>query len=210
MLDEIIETLRGFAALFRRGGQLPWTILMPMAVIAVTWPILTKFLPSEHEAFMVAFMLAMALRFAMRADGRIRSIQTKVQNRTALILVLLLGPGVMALLIWKGEPLWCQRFVSFYFLLLAGLYMLDVVDGRNAMVRYFLPEDRPHGADPLMTRVLAVCYMALVLLNETLIAHLPETLWLIYFGLLPIFLQRLMVAVMRTVDQAWAAGIGRL
>lgn len=210
MLDDIIETLRGFAALFRKSGQLPWTILMPMAVMALVWPILTKFLPSERESFMVAFMLAMGLRFALRADGRIRAIQTQVQNRTALILALLLGPGVMAFLIWKGDPLWCQRFVSAYFLLQAVLYMLDVVDGRNAMVRYCLPEDRPHGADALMSRVLAISYMALVLLNETLIAQLPETLWLIYFGLLPIFLQRLMLAVVRTVDQAWASGMGRL
>ena len=209
MLKDIIQTLRGFAALFARGSTLPWTILLPLMVMGLAWPALSAFLPTERDAFMVAFVLAMGLRVVMRADGTISTLQGRISGRTSLILALLLGPAALAVLVWKGDPLWCQRFLSIYFGINAALYLLDVVDGRHAMVRHFLPASRPRGADPMMSRVLAICYMALVLLNETLIHQATLGVWLIYFGLLPIFLYRLLLALVRTVDQAYAKGFGQ-
>ena len=61
----------------------------------------------------------------------------------------------------------------------------------------------------MMGRVLAVFYLTLVLLNETLIRQTSLSVWLIYFGLLPMLLQRLQLALMRTVDTAYANGYGR-
>ena len=210
MFNEIFHTLRGFFALFRRGAALPWTIMLPLAIMAISWPFLRTLMPSEREAFMVAFVMAMGLRLVMRADGTITSLRTKLSNRTTLIATLLLGPAVMAVLIWKADPLWCQRFLSLYFGVTAALYILDLIDGRHAMVRHFLPSDRPRGADALMSRVLAVCYLAMVLLNETLIHQASLAMWLVYFGLLPILLHRLLLAVVRTVDEAYAKGFGRM
>ncbi len=92
---------------------------------------------------------------------------------------------------------------------MAGLYLLDVIDGRHAMVQYFLPADRNRGADALMTRVMAIFQMALLLLNETMIAQSSLTVWLVYFGLLPMLSHRVLLALMRTVDEAYAAGYGR-
>lgn len=210
MLHEIYQTLRGFVALFRRGAALPWTIMLPLAVMALSWPFLRTLMPTEREAFMVAFVMAMGLRLVMRADGTITSLRSKLSGRTALIVALLLGPAAMAVLVWKADPLWCQRFLSVYFGITAALYLLDVIDGRHAMVRHFLSSDRARGADAMMSRVLAVCYLVLVLLNETLIHQASLALWLVYFGLLPIFLHRLLLAVVRTVDEAYAKGYGRL
>ncbi|MGV8987074.1 MAG: hypothetical protein ACOH2H_12415 [Cypionkella sp.] len=209
MLEEIFATMRAFVALFRRGGRMPWTIMVPLAVIAVGWPMLRVVLASEREAFMVAFVLAMGLRFAMAADTTIHTLRTSISGRTTLILALLLGPATLGILIWEGEPIWCQRFLSLYFLIYACLYVLDVIDGRHAMVRYFFPKDRAHGADPMMGRVLAVFYLTLVLLNETMIRQASLPVWLIYFGLLPMMLHRLQLALMRTVDAAYAHGFGR-
>jgi hypothetical protein len=164
----------------------------------------------EREAFMAAFVLAMGLRMVMRADGTITTLQDKISNRRGLTLALMIAPAVLALLIWKGEPLWCQRFLSVYFGVHACLYLMDLIDGRHAMVRHVLPDARPHGADPMMSRVLAIFYMALVLLNETLIRQAPLAVWLIYFGLLPLLLRRVLLALMRTVDEAYAKGYGRM
>lgn len=210
MLQEIYHTLRGFVALFRRGAALPWTIMLPLAVMAISWPFLRTLMSSEREAFMVAFVIAMGLRLVMRADGTITALRGKLSGRTTLIAALLLGPAAMAVLVWKADPLWCQRFLSVYFGLTAALYLLDVIDGRHAMVRHFLPSDRARGANAMMSRVLAVCYMALVLLNETLIHEASLAIWLVYFGLLPLLLHRLLLAVVRTVDEAYAKGYGRL
>ena len=159
---------------------------------------------------MAAFVLAMALRLALRSDGTIRRMRSRISNRGTAVLALIFGPGVLALLIWVGEPLWCQRFLSVYFLVMAGLYLLDVIDGRHAMVQYFLPGERVRGTDALMTRVMAIYQMALLLLNETMIANASLTVWLVYFGLLPMLSHRVLTALVRTVDEAYAAGYGRL
>ena len=144
----------------------------------------------------------------MRADGTITTLHGKISNRRALALALMIAPAALAVLIWVGEPLWCQRFLSVYFGVNACLYLLDLIDGRHAMVRHVLPDNRPRGADPMMSRVLAICYMTLVLLNETLIHQASLAIWLIYFGLLPVLLHRLLLALVRTVDLAYAKGFG--
>ncbi|MBI1171270.1 hypothetical protein GC209_07695 [bacterium] len=209
MLDEIFVTMRAFVALFQRGGRLPWTILMPLLVMGFSWPLLRVVLPSEREAFMFAFMLAMGLRFVLAADSTIQRLQSQISGRTALIILLLLGPGVLGLLIYFGEPIWCQRFLSLYFLIYACLYLLDVVDGRHAMVRYFLSGEGPKGSEAMMGRVMAIFYLTLVLLNETLIRQTSLSVWLIYFGLLPILSCRVQLALVRTVEAAHANGFGR-
>ena len=209
MNEDITVTLKRFVDLFRQGSTLPWTILLPLVVVALGWPLLQIWLDDERTAFMAAFVLAMALRLALRSDVTIRKIRSRISNRGTVILALIFGPGVMAVLIWIGEPIWCQRFLSVYFLVMAALYLLDVVDGRHAMVQYFLPAERNRGADALMTRVMAIFQMALLLLNETMIAQGSLTLWLLYFGLLPMLSQRVLLALVRTVDEAYAAGYGR-
>jgi hypothetical protein len=209
MFTDIMTTMKRFVGLFRQGTTLPWTILLPLLVVALAWPVLQMWFQDERATFMVAFVLAMGLRLVLRSDGAIRKMRSQISNRGTVILALIFGPGVIALLVWIGEPLWCQRFLSLYFLVMSGLYLLDVIDGRHAMVQYFLPSDRNRGADGLMTRVMAIFHMALLLLNETMIAQSSLTVWLVYFGLLPMLSHRVLLALMRTVDEAHAKGYGR-
>ena len=209
-MNDIFLTMKRFVGLFRHGTALPGTVLLPLLVVALAWPLLRVWLNDEQAMFMAAFVLAMALRLALRSDGTIRRMRSQISNRGTAVLALIFGPGVLALLIWVGEPLWCQRFLSVYFLVMAGLYLLDVIDGRHAMVQYFLPGERVRGTDALMTRVMAIYQMALLLLNETMIANASLTVWLVYFGLLPMLSHRVLNALVRTVDEAYAAGYGRL
>lgn len=209
-MDDFLGTMKRFVALFRQGTTLPWTILLPLLVVALAWPLLLVWLGDERATFMVAFILAMGLRLVLRSDGTIRKMQTQISNRSTAVMALIFGPGVLAILIWSGEPIWCQRFLSLYFLLMAALYLLDVIDGRHTMVQYFLPKDRNRGSDALMTRVMAIFQMALLLLNETMIANTSLNVWLIYFGLLPMLSHRVLLALVRTVDDAYAAGYGRM
>lgn len=210
MFDDVALTLKRFVNLFRQGSPLPTTIILPLVVVALGWPILQLWLNDERTAFMAVFVIAMALRLALRSEGAIRKLRSRLSTRGTVLLTLIFGPGVMAILVWVGEPVWCQRFLSLYFLTMAGLYLLDVIDGRHAMVQYFLPADRNRGADALMTRVMAIFQMALLLLNETMIAQASLTVWLVYFGLLPMLSQRVLLALVRTVDEAYAAGYGRM
>ena len=210
MLNDIIATLKHFVGLFRQGSKLPRTILLPLILLAVAWPLARIALDDERAAFMVAFVLAMGLRLVLQSDGTIRMTRSQMSVRATTILALVFGPGILAALIWIGQPIWCQRFLSLYFLIMAALYVLDVIDGKHMMVRHFLPDDRNHGADPMMTRVMAIYQMALLLLNETLIAQTSLTVWLVYFGLLPMLSHRVLLALVKTVDEAYAKGYGRL
>ncbi|MBC7478155.1 MAG: hypothetical protein H7317_08690 [Pseudorhodobacter sp.] len=209
MIKDISVTLKRFVGLFRQGTSLTWTIMLPLLVVAVSWPLLQVWLQDERATFMVAFVLAMGTRLMLRSDGLIRKMRGQISNRSTVIVALLFGPGVIAFLIWVGEPVWCQRFLSLYFLVMATLYLLDVIDGRHAMVRYYLPFRRNRGADGLMARVMAIFYMTLLLLNETMIAQSSLTVWLVYFGLLPMLSHRVLLALVRTVDEAYAKGYGR-
>jgi hypothetical protein len=210
MFDDIISTLKRFAGLFREGTALPRTILLPLIVLILVWPLLRIAFDDERGAFMAAFVLAMGLRLVLQSDGTIRTTRSVMSQRATVILALVFGPGILAALIWIGQPIWCQRFLSVYFLIMAALYVLDVIAGKHMMVRYFLPSDRNHGADPMMTRVMAIYQMALLLLNETLIAQTSLTVWLVYFGLLPMVSHRVLIALVKTVDEAYAKGYGRL
>lgn len=206
----MIVTLKRFAGLFRIKTRLPWTILVPLLAVILSWPIFQMWLQDQRATFMLVFVLALGLRLVLRSGGTIRMMRSKISTRGTVIVTLLFGPGVVAGLIWIGEPIWCQRFLSVYFLMMSGLYLLDLVDGRHAMVRYFLPSGRDHAADSLMTKVIAIFYMALFLLNETLIAQSSLTIWLVFFGLLPMMSHRVLLALERTVDEAYAKGYGRL
>ena len=210
MFDDITTTLKRFAGLFRQGPALPRTLLLPLVVLALAWPLLRVALDDERATFMAAFVLAMGLRLVLCSDGTIRKTRSLMSRQGTAVVALICGPGVLAVLILIGQPLWCQRFLSLYFLVMAALYLLDVIDGKHMMVRYFLPAERDRGADPLMTRVMAIYQMALLLLNETLIAQTSLTVWLIYFGLLPMLSHRVLSALVRTVDEAYAKGYGRL
>jgi len=210
MFDDVIATMKRFVGLFRERSTLPWTIFLPLILLVLAWPLLRIALNDERAAFMSAFVLAIGLRMVQQSGGTIRKTVSVMSKRGTMILALAFGPGILALLIWIGQPIWCQRFLSFYFLSMAVLYLLDVIDGKHMMVRYFLSADRNPGADPLMTRVMAIYQMALLLLNETLIAQTSLTVWLVYFGLLPMLSHRLLQALVRTVDEAYAKGYGRL
>jgi hypothetical protein len=209
-MDDIFVTVKRFVGLFRQGKALPWSILLPLLVVVLSLPLLQVWLMDEAAVFMAAFVLAVGLRLALRSDGTIRRMRGQVSPRFTVIVALLFGPGLLALLVWVGEPIWCQRFLSLYFLIMAALYLLDVIDGRHAMVRYFLPADRNRGADALLTRVMAIFQMSLLLLNETMINHTSLMVWLIYFSLLPMLSHRILLALVRTVDEAYAAGYGRM
>ena len=204
MLTDISLMMYSFVRLFRRTPPIPFEIMVPGLFIVIAWPLLRIGFDDPRAAFMVAFVAAMALRLAMRAQTSIRGARQHLSARATVILTLMFGPGVVGLMIWAGDPLLCQRFLSLYFLLLAALYVIDVVDGRNTLVRHFWPNPQMRAGDATMTRVMAIYNLAMVLLNETVVQMASQTTWLLYFGLLPLVSHIVMAALVRTVRTGFA------
>lgn len=199
MLTDLSLMMYSFVRLFRRMPPIPFQILVPGLVIVISWPLLRIGFDDARAAFMVSFVAAMALRLAMQADNNIRSTRVHLSAQSTVALTLILGPGVLGLMILAADPMLCQRFLSLYFLVIAALYIIDVVDGRSTLVRHFWPDPQMRAGDATMTRVMAVYNLAMVLLNETVMQTASQTTWLLYFGLLPLLSHVVMTALVRTV-----------
>ena len=190
--------------LMRQIPRLPAAVFLPAVLIIIAWPLLRIGLNDERAAFMVALVAAIALRFALQAETTIKKSRRRMSGRNTAIWTLICGPGVLGLIIWADDPLICQRFLSLYFLVMAALYVMDVIDGRHALVRHFWPDAKMRSADAVLTRVLAVYNLAMVLLNETIVQTASQTTWLLYFGLLPLLTHVMMAALLRTLRTHFA------
>ena len=199
MLTDLSLQLYRFVRIFRRTPPVSYDLLVPGLFSLVGWPLLRIGFDDARAAFMVAFVAAIALRLAMRADHSIRKARANLSGRATVILTLMIGPGVLGLLVWAADPALCQRFLSLYFIVIAALYVIDVIDGRNTLVRHFWPDPQMRAGDAVMTRVMAVYNLAMVLLNETVMQAASQTTWLLYFALLPLLSHVVMAALVRTV-----------
>lgn len=199
MFADLSVLFYDIARLFRRLPRVPASIFLPAVLIVVGWPLLRVGLDDARAAFMVAFVAAVALRFALRADANIKKARSRVSARTTVIWTLICGPGLLGLIILADDPLICQRFLSLYFLVMSALYVMDVIDGRHVLVRHFWPDRQMRAGAAMLTRVLAVYNLAMVLLNETIVQTATQTTWLLYFGFLPLLSHVMMAAVLRAV-----------
>lgn len=197
-MDDWLKTLKDFLRLFRRGPSLPFGLAVMPLVVAAVWPLANIASGDPRAAFMLTFVIAMALRFALGADRLIQKLSTYLAPRTAAILVLMTGPGIMALLIWSGEPLWCQRFLSLYFGVITLVYLGDVVTGQPGGLQIHFARNWHRVPANLLARMMVVYHLAMLLLNETLIASTGLGAWLVFFALLPHISQRMTLALMRT------------
>lgn len=203
MIDTIADGFMNFFSLLRRSAAFPVEVMLPGVAILLAWPLLRVSLDDQGSAFMVAFALGMALRLALKSDVLIRRTRAHFTGAATVPLILICGPGLLAVLLFAAEPIYCQRFLSVYFLMAAALYVLDVIDGNHAMVRARWPEPWMRSTDGTLTRALAVYNLAMVLANETLIASASQTTWLLYFGLLPLVSTTIRRAVVRSVHEGY-------
>lgn len=197
-MEDWLKTIKNFLRLFRKGPALPPGLVFMPLVVAAVWPLAQIASGEARAAFMLTFVVAMALRFAMGADRIIRKLSDHVTPRTAAIVVLMTGPGILAFLIWSGEPLWCQRFLSVYFGAMTLAYLADVVSGYRGVLTFHFARSMHRVPASLLARMMAIYHLAMLLLNETLIATAGLGAWLLFFALLPQISQRMALALVRT------------
>lgn len=198
-LERIVQALASFVDFIRKQLSIDPVLILPALILVVSWPMFQILFDNRAEAFMSAFVLAMGARFALRFDVLVMRLGKAASPRAVAALVLVAGPGLLAALIWQGEPIWCQRFLSVYFLTMAALHGLDVVDGAHRMIKASWPGLILPRATRIMSQTLVIYYMAMVLFNETLIAQVDPSIWLLYFGLLPLVSRMILNSLHETV-----------
>ena len=205
-LDRVVESLADFVNFVRRHLTADPLLILPAVLMLISWPMFQILFDNRAEAFMCAFVLAMAARLALRFDILVLRLGRAASPRAVATLMLVAGPGVLAALIWLGEPVWCQRFLSVYFLTMAALHGLDVLDGAHRMIKASWPGLILPRATRIMSQTLVIYYLSMVLVNETLIAQVDQTVWLLYFGLLP-FISRMVLGSLHETVRSGTQGM---
>ncbi len=200
MLKEIIaDGISSFVDFVRKQLSVDPMLAAPAVILMISWPMFQVLFDDRPQAFMSAFVLAMAVRLGLRFDIVAKHLGKSAAPRMVAALVLLQGPGLMGALIWMGEPIWCQRFLSIYFVCMAVLHLLDLLSGAHRMIKVSWPALILPRAELLMSQVLVIYYMGLFLLNETLIAQVDPAVWLLYFGILPLLSRMVLKSLFETV-----------
>ena len=203
IFNRIVEVISDFLDLFRNQPPLDPMLAVPAVILMLTWPMFQVLFNDQPTAFMSAFVLAMAVRLALRFELLVIRMSKNASPKTIGMVALLAGPGILALLIWIGEPIWCQRFLTAYFVLMACLHELDALGGENKIVAANWPGLVLPRASLTMSRALVIYYAGMALVNEALIAHGGPTIWLLYFGVLPLMSRVLLNALFETVRRGF-------
>lgn len=188
MLRHTLESLRLFLDLFRDVTPLPRKTFLPGVVLIVAYPLLSVLLgPGEGgQAFVTAFLLALAVRIAVRFDGIVTRLLEQFSRRETVVIAIVLAMGPLSLLFSVDDPLWCQRGQSAYYIVLGSMFVSDMLANRHDMAARFWPgpEMAPHL--PAMTRIMVLFNLGFLLLNETMIRALEPSHWLLFWAVLPV------------------------
>jgi hypothetical protein len=204
MIDPVAQSVSRLVQALSRFPVVAPEILMPGLVLTALWPILRVALDSEVEAFLLAFLVTVALRLAIKSEMLILTAHSRLGRRVTILATLIFGPGLLAVLILNGDPTWCQRFLSAYFLVMAALFVLDLVDGRALLARHSWPDiDRPC-ARRVLSQLMVIYHLGMLLANEVLIGSASYGNWLIFLGYAPL-ISHLVVQSMLVVLRDLAA-----
>lgn len=204
MLDPMEQRADQLAQKLDRFPVLAPEILMPGLVLTALWPILRVMLDSEVDAFLLAFLVTIALRLAIKAEMLILTAQSHLGRRVTVIAALVFGPGLLAFLMLNGDPSWCQRFLSAYFLVMAAMFLLDLIDGKAHLTRHSWPDIERPCARRVLGQLMVIYHLGMLLANEALIGSSGYGNWLVFLGYAPL-ISHLVVQSMLAVLRDMAA-----
>lgn len=204
-MRQTIRSLRLLVTLFRAIPPVPARNLVSGAVLLVVWPLLSLMAgPGESgAAFVTAFLVALALRIALRFDSILAHLMQELTRTETVLTALLIGLGPLAFLATVADPLWCQRAQSAWYILLGAMFLSDMLAGREEMALRFwpMPEMQPYLVP--LTRAMVLFCLTFLVLNETLIRALPPGGWLVFWAVLPVLNHIVLSLMILTVTELW-------
>jgi hypothetical protein len=193
--------VRLFLSLFQDLPPLSRSLYLPGAVLLVGYPVLSVLLGPDHggQAFATAFIAALAVRIGMGFEGMVRRMLTRYSARQAVVIALLFAAAPLAVLALADDPLWCQRMQSLFYVVIAGIFLQDVLNGRTATAASFWPHEEMREHLPNLTKMMVVYNFGFLLLNETMIRAVDPSHWLLFWAVLPIIGHTVLRAMVLTV-----------
>lgn len=202
MYRQPFDLVRLFVSLFQDMPPMSRTIYLPGAVLLIGYPVLSVVLGPEHagEAFVTAFLMALAMRIAIGFEGMVRRMLTRYSSTQTVIFALVLA--ALPLLVLAGaadDPIWCQRMQSVFYIVIGSIFLRDVLKHRTTTAASFWPDAEMRGYLPNLTKMMVVYNFGFLLLNETLIQSLAASHWLLFWAVLPVIGHTVLRALVLTV-----------
>ncbi len=195
------DLIRLFLSLFQDLPPLSRTLYLPGAVLLLGYPLLTVLLGADHEgqAFVTAFLAALAVRVAIGFEAMVRRMLTRYSATQTALFALSFAVVPLLILSFAKDPLWCQRMQSVFYLMIAAVFLSDVLKGRTQTAASFWPdaEMEPHLFN--LGRMMVVFNFGFLVLNETMIQTVSTSNWLLFWSVLPIMGHTVLRAMVLTV-----------
>jgi hypothetical protein len=195
------DLVRLFLSLFQDLPPVSRTLYLPGAVLLVGYPALSVALGPDHsgQAFVTAFLVALAVRIAIGFEGMVRRMLTRYSPLQATLMALCFAGLPLVVLAGADDPLWCQRMQSAFYVAIGAIFLMDVVKGRTATAASFWPDVEMRAHLPNLTRMMVVYNFAFLLLNETLIRAVDASHWMLFWAILPMLGHTVLRAMVLTV-----------
>ena len=196
-----LDLFRLFLSLFQDLPPLSRTLYVPGAILLLGYPVLTVLLgqTDDGQAFVTAFMAALAVRIALGFEGMVRRMLTNFSALQAAFLAIGFAAVPLLVLSFAADPVWCQRMQSAFYLVIGAIFLSDVLKNRVATAASFWPDAEMRQHLPNLTRAMVVYNFAFLLLNETLIHTVAASNWLLFWAVLPILAHTVLRALVLTV-----------
>jgi hypothetical protein len=196
-----LDLFRLFLSLFQDLPPLSRTLYVPGAILLLGYPVLTVLLgqSDDGQAFVTAFMAALAVRIALGFEGMVRRMLTKYSAAQAALLAIGFAAVPLLVLSFAADPVWCQRMQSAFYLIIGAIFLSDVLKNRVATAASFWPDAEMRQHLPNLTRAMVVYNFAFLLLNETLIHTVAASNCLLFWAVLPILAHTVLRALVLTV-----------
>ncbi|MCX7288022.1 MAG: hypothetical protein NTW20_10820 [Rhodobacterales bacterium] len=195
------DLIRLFLSLFQDLPAVSRTIYLPGAALLLGYPVLAVVLGPDHsgEAFVTAFILALAVRIGIGFEGMVRRMLTRYSAPQTVLLALCFAGLPLLVLAGADDPIWCQRMQSAFYVIVGGIFLMDVLKERTATAASFWPDSEMRAHLPNLTRMMVVYNFAFLLLNETLIKAVDASHWLLFWAILPVIGHTILRAMVLTV-----------
>ena len=196
-----LDLVRIFLSLFQDLPPMSRSLYLPGAVLLIGYPLLSVLLGPDHngQAFATAFLAALAVRIGMGFEGMVRRMLTRYSTTQSVVFALIFACAPLAVLAMVDDPLWCQRMQSMFYVVIAGVFLQDVLNGRSTTAASFWPDEEMRAHLPNLTKMMVVYNFTFLLLNETMIRVVEPSQWLLFWAVLPVIGHMVLRAMVLTV-----------
>ncbi len=196
-----VDLVRMFLSLFQDLPPMSRSLYIPGAVLLIGYPALSVALGASNDgqAFVTAFVIALAVRIGMGFEGMVRRMLTRYSGGQAALLAVLFAAVPLVALVGVKDPVWCQRMQSLFYVAIGGVFLMDVLKGRVATAASFWPDAEMRSHLPNLTRMMVIYNFAFLVLNETLIQTIHASHWLMFWAMLPVIGHMVLRAMVLTV-----------